>query len=239
MSSVYVGANLSVTVGTPGNSTRFTVETSNWNYHGTVTYGSPVVVYLPPDLQISESDYSNRQKAVHVYSQSREKIFVLAESFVKSTHTVFPSYPHQPIEGLFLYEYSVMSAGDLSNDFQSEFLLVGCEDNTVISIVPSQNISLPVDPQLPDSSMSDAEADRVSHQFILNRMQTLLILSEDDLTGSLVVSNRPLTVISGHECVQSLTSFYCSCSNCVPLVLQVHPKPTWGTQFFDEFWTNT
>ena len=32
MSSIYAGANLSVTVGTPGNSTQFMVETSDWNY---------------------------------------------------------------------------------------------------------------------------------------------------------------------------------------------------------------
>lgn len=62
-------------------------------------------------------------------------------------------------------------------------------------------------------------------------MQTLLILSDDDLTGSLVVSNKPLTVISGHECINSLNSYYCICHNCVPLVLQIHPKATWGTQF--------
>ena len=168
MSSIYVGANLSVTIGTPGNSTRFTVETSDWNYHGTVTYGSPVVVYLPPNLQISGSDYSNRQKAVHVYSQSRQKIFVLAETVTRITHTAFPIYPCQPIEGLFLYEYSVMSTDDFDNDVRSEFLLIGCEDNTVISFVPSQNIILPEDPQVSDSNMSDAEADRVSHQFVLN-----------------------------------------------------------------------
>jgi hypothetical protein len=233
MSTVHAGANLSVIVGTPGKSTRFTVETSDWNYHGTVTYGSPVVVYLPPDLQISGSDYSNRQKAVHVYSQSRQKIFILAESFqiARSTHTAFLSYPYQPIEGLFLYEYSIMSSDDFTNDFWSEFLLVGCEENTIISIVPSQNISFPEDPQMSNSGISDAEEDRVSHQFILNRMQTLLIFSDDDLTGSLVVSNKPLTVISGHECISSLYPYYCYCSSCVPLVLQIHPKATWGTQF--------
>ena len=242
--SSFSGANLSVTVGTPGNSTRFTIETSNWSYNGSVTYGSPVVVYLPPELQITGSDFSNRQKAVHVYSQSRQKIFVLAESFVRNSHTAFLNYPYQPIEGLFIYDYSILSANDITNNFRSEFLLIGCEENTVISIVPSQNISLPEDPQISDSSMSDIEADGSGHQFVLNRMQTLLILSDDDLTGSLVVSNKPLTVISGHECVENLQlyphsyfySFYCFLFysffyNCEPLALQMHPTATWGTQF--------
>ena len=169
------GSNLSVTVGTPGKSTRFTVETSNWSYNGTVTYGSPVVVYLPPELQITGSDYSNRQKAVHVYSQSRQQIFVLAENFVRNSHTAFQNYPHRPIEDLFLYEYLILSADDPTNNFRSEFLLVGGEDSTVISIVASQNISIPEDPQVSESSMTDVEADAVSHQFVLNRMQTLLI----------------------------------------------------------------
>ena len=233
MSSFY-GANLSVTVGTPGNSTRFTVETSNWSYNGSVTYGSPVVVYLPPELQITGSDYSNRQKAVHVYSQSRQKIFVLAESSVRNSHTAFLNYPYQPIEGLFIYEYSIVSANDFTNNFRSEFLLIGCEENTVISMILSQNISLPEDPQISDSSMSDIEADGSGHQFVLNRMQTLLILSDDDLTGSLVVSNKPLTVISGHECADGLYFYYCHFS-CEPFALQIHPTATWGTRFMTAF----
>ena len=54
-----------------------------------------------------------------------------------------------------------------------------------------------------------------------------------------MVSNKPLTVISGHECVERLYPyfhFYCyfdyyNYYTCEPLALQIHPIATWGTEF--------
>ena len=227
--------NLRVTVGTPGESTQFIVETFSWSYSGTVRYGAPVVVDLPSELQVTGSDYSNRHKAVHILSLSRQPIFVLGENFVRFNHATFQAYPHQPIEGLSQYEYSVISGRDPSNNFHSEFLLVGCENNTVVTIVPSQSISIVEDPQSFNSSTISVEAGTSSHQFVLHQMQTLLVLNVSDLTGTNVLSNKPLTVLSGHECTNFLGLLnyyhYCDGSGCEPIVYQVPPTATWGTRF--------
>ena len=58
-------------------------------------------------------------------------------------------------------------------------------------------------------------------------MQTLLIgKSSTDLTGSRIVSNKPLTVISGHECGNVLSG-----SPCEHLTEQIPPSTTWGRKF--------
>ena len=65
--------------------------------------------------------------------------------------------------------------------------------------------------------------DRVE-TLVLNRMQTLYISSLDDLTGSRVVSNKPIAFISGHEC-GTLPNNVLFCDQ---LVEQIPPTSTWG-----------
>ena len=59
-------------------------------------------------------------------------------------------------------------------------------------------------------------------------MQTLLISSDHDLTGTRIVSNKPLTVISGHECGVTLLKIG---AWCVPFAVQIPPTLTSGTSF--------
>ena len=69
-------------------------------------------------------------------------------------------------------------------------------------------------------------------------MQTLLVLHADDLTGTNVLSNKPLMVISGHECAYAILNYndivMCFCvliPSCEPQALQVPLTTTWGTRF--------
>ena len=57
--------------------------------------------------------------------------------------------------------------------------------------------------------------------------ESFLIWSEGDLTGMKVVSNRPLAMLSGHEC----TNVPVSISRCDHLVEQIPPVSSWGWQF--------
>ena len=71
--------------------------------------------------------------------------------------------------------------------------------NTTITIVPTQMIEVPEDPQNPSNPTTIINAGN-TYTITLHLMQTLLIGAVDDLTGTQIVSNKPLTVISGHEC---------------------------------------
>ena len=66
-----------------------------------------------------------------------------------------------------------------------------------------------------------------SVNFTLSRLQTLYIESPDDLTGSRVVSNEPITFISGHECGNVPHNEL----QCDHLVEQLPPTISWGTSF--------
>lgn len=128
--------------------------------------------------------------------------------------------------GIERYSYGVVSVGDLADELASQVLLVGCENDTTITIAPTQSIFLPMDTQTVSASVY-VEHGTQSHEIILNKMQTLLVVSFDDLTGTNIISNKPLTVISGHECANIPLSE----AGCEPLAVQVPPIATWGTRF--------
>lgn len=223
-------AGFRLTVGTPAEgSVRFIIENNAQVIHnGTVTSNSPVVIDIPSDQQVTASDFANRQKGIHIYSIERNLIYVVAENYLTFlNHGAYLAYPCFSLgENINQYEYGIVSFDDPTDALNSQFLLVGCEDDTVITITPTQSVSLPMDAQKSSTTVT-IEPDTESHKITLNKMQTLLVLSVDDLTGSSIISNKPLTVISGHECANIPLSE----AGCEPLAVQVPPTATWGTEF--------
>ena len=206
---------------------QFGVETfSGVVYTGTTTASSPVTISLPTSLQTNSAAYTSRNKGVHVYTTREGSVSVLAINFKPGTAGDYLAYPCQDVGGV-PYEYYIISTGSRASSAESEILLVGCEDDTTITITPTQTVSIPADAQSSSSgSVSISSGD--SHQITLHRMQTLFIgKSSTDLTGSRIVSNKPLTVISGHECgnVPSTQTY------CEHLAEHIPPTSTWGQEF--------
>ena len=224
-------ATVRLTIGTPTMMENFVVRTFDQVIHeGNVTSSSPVVVSVPMDLIVTGNDFNNRRKGIRVTAAESGQLFVLAETFVSSLiHGAFLAYP-DPREALgdddIEYEYVIVSTDPgITN---SVFLLVGCDDNTTFTIVPSQTVELPSNLQSSLFAPVSVNRDTRSHQLILHQMQTLLVShSSLDLTGTRVVSDKPLTVISGHECANVPQD----ASGCEPLAVQVPPVATWGTEF--------
>ena len=222
-------SSLQIVIGTRALSAQLKVETNDEVIHEEIlTHRAPVVISLDSALQVTSSEFTNRHKGLHIYSTGSESIYVLVKNFITFVNLgAYLAYPCLKFETDSIYEYFVISADDPDDLLHSEFLLVGCENNTEIIIIPTQTISIPQDPQNRDSAMTTVRLGTTSHQFTLHTMQTLLISSVDDLTGTKVISNKPLTLISGHECANVPPST----SSCEPLAVQVPPTFTWGTEF--------
>ena len=77
---------------------------------------------------------------------------VLLINYQSGTIGDYIAYPH-PVQNITLahYQYYAVSTGtlaSLSDQSLSEVLLVGNEDNTTVTIVPTQNITVPSNVQL-------------------------------------------------------------------------------------------
>jgi len=114
---------------------------------------------------------------------------------------------------------------ELDNSFEpirgnSVLLIVTCEADTELNITLTQD------------SGTHAALGRFARGIpeLINLSKsgsTLLLSSENDLSGSRILSNKPVTVISGHECA----SVPYDQNYCDHLAEQIPPTVTWGKEF--------
>ena len=225
-----------VIIGTPFNQSDFIIESSEEVItSGIATSSNPAVVRMNNTLQVTDSDFPNRMKGIRVRATDENPIYVLVVfmyndfgffQFITGygSYLVHPNNEF-PAEGDYVY-FAVSFESTQANEKESNMLIVGNHNETSISITPTQNVHLPADAQS-NSSLIEVLAG-TTHNVTLNSFQTLGFFAVLDLTGTKIVSDKPLTVITGHRCAQipSTEGF------CEPLYIHLPPTFNWGQTFF-------
>ena len=203
-------------------------STAGYSYIGTASASSPATVTIPSSFQVRDSGYEYRNLGLHITSLPTNPITVFVIGYTSYATPRLTHVAHPYLEQLTTaYTYYGVSADVLSLTKFSQVLLVGCRDNTTVTITPTRNISIPENPQLSDSIYLNISAGD-SHTVILHELQSLLITTlYFDLSGTKIVSNHPLTVIGGHDCAQIPTEY----GNCDPISTQIPPTVNWGNSF--------
>ena len=206
----------------------FTVENYiNVIITGTVNNTASVNVSIPVSQVTLDSSYSNRNKGIHVYTNNGGLISVLVINYQRATIGEYIAYPSQDIADLNQYQYYAVSIGAMPDYTLSEVLLIGVKNNTIVTIIPTQTITVPENIQNPSSPNVTITAG-TPFSITLHRMQTFLFGAlAVDISGTSIVSNKPLSVVSGHECGNVPSSSCC----CQHLTEQIPPTVTWGRQF--------
>ncbi|CAH1244326.1 FCGBP [Branchiostoma lanceolatum] len=102
----------------------------------------------------------------------------------------------------------------------SEFGLVGVYDNTAVKILPRQHVIFE------DQSYDAGETITTT----LNKFETMQIQSDDDLTGSRIISDKPVAVLSGNVFTSVGTAAEVRGSG-THIVEMIPPVSTWGKEF--------
>ena len=221
------GGNGDLTISTlsPLNVTyHITVDSLNFTHNGTVTKYRPAFVYISSRFQTRSSSFVDRFKGIHVKSDQPISLSIFYYLYL---YLVLPCHEYP---GVSQYEYYTVSTSSYHNTSLSEFLLVGCSNNTNITIVPSVDLFIPLDAQV-NGSVDILVTKGRSHTITLHEGQTLLLGKRNgsDISGTRIISNKPLTVMTGHECGGTPDMF--ERSMCHWLQLQVPPTITWGKKF--------
>uniref|UniRef100_A0A1X7TVB8 FHA domain-containing protein n=1 Tax=Amphimedon queenslandica TaxID=400682 RepID=A0A1X7TVB8_AMPQE len=222
--------NLTLTVHTLMNtSVQYSIESLNqdFSYSGTTTAGDPDVVAIPLTYEVLFSFYSYRRLGLHISSPEAEPVSVVAWSESTYGYFSFLGLPcHTQPTNSYVY-YAVSSHG--LNNFSGHILLVGCKNNTNVTIVPNQyaNITMPANPQSPISAYKTYRVGE-SNTFVIHAGQTIRMYQAfSDISGSKIISDAPLTVISGHSAAQ----IPLGAIGGDPMAAQVTPTITWGKEF--------
>ena len=193
--------------------------------------GTPTEVSLDTDIRLT--NVRERDEGVCVRSLEGQNLSVVAfgEEFTSAdTFKVLPCVflPNR------VYEYFVVSVQTTTPDpdlgfirERSAFAIVPSEDETALTLNLTQRIDISNAPDLIRQIGSQAIEAGEPVTVTLDRMQSLYISSVLDLTGSRVVTNKPVSFITGHEC----GNIPFNAAFCDQMSEQIPPTATWGFNF--------
>ena len=196
----------------------FTISAPGTGYsaNGTVEYGE-VATFAFTASEYELSSTSDRGKAIIVRAESNGELTVYGGNLLNLSSDSFLSLPKQSDEGQSTYKYIVASYVTIDSALESSVAIIAQYNETLLSITPKLNTVI-------GTTLTPAGA---TTNITLQEAETFLIASTIDLTGLTVVSNKSLSVISGHQCTQVPRAI----GYCDPLVEQIPPVSSWGRQF--------
>ena len=198
----------------------------DFSYMGTTSYNNTHKVTIPASYEVIDHTYSWRRKGLKVYSLDKVAISVIAWSIRNEddimSYLALPCHKQPTTQ----YTYYVVSTLGWS-DQTSQFMIIGCLNNSNVTIIPNNDITVPSDPQNSIAVNIIVSAGH-SFNFVLHSLQTFFVFKPHvDLTGTKIISDSPLTIISGHEAARVPAGI----SDAEPIVTQLIPTITWGKAF--------
>ena len=181
---------------------------------------------IGPNIFTVDDSYINRNKGICISSVDKD-LYVIY--YLTTSSTATGSYLALPYQELLTdqYEYYTLSTSSSDSEYYSGFLLVGLRNNTSITIYPSIALNITNDTQN-TTSTNIMVLPGENHTVILHRRQTLYIGKDGgaDITGTRIVSDKPLTVISGHEAGSAPSD-----GTLESMAQQIPPTQLWGNRF--------
>jgi hypothetical protein len=168
-----------------------------------VPAGTLSTITMPAGIDITTNGVVEN-KGIHITSDNPITVYGMSENYATSD-----AYLALPVDALGT-NYLVMSY--TYNVLPSQMTIVASEDNTAVTITPTAS--------------GGGFTAGVPGNVVLNEGQTLNLKS-NDYTGSLVVSDKPVSVFGGVECVNVPTGV----GACDFIVEQMTPTSSWGQSF--------
>jgi len=182
-----------------------------------VSAGNEIVVYLPDELIISSPN-----NGIYIHTNS-SKVTVIGQS-IGSGGSPSDTYIALPIKILFtnVYTYYGILAADNKTSDYSVVLVVGTANNTTIKLAVTQSATITV------GSSTYTLTPQRQYIYVIDRLQTVYITSYEDLSGTKIVTNEPVSVFSGHTCLHIPNSKV----DCGQLIEQIPPTTLWGKVYY-------
>ena len=186
-------------------------------YHTGVVNGSiEALVNLPFSVAVF---YNHRDyKGVYLRADN-DAVTVIGQNELNQYSETFLVLPYKRSSVSTQYVYYGISVRGYDTSYQGAILIVGTEDNTVMKLTVTQTST---------TNFGNTLNTGTEYSFVINRLQTFYIRSRYDLTGTKIVTDKQVSVFSGHELAQIPQSTCCS----DPLIEQVPPVTSWGRVFY-------
>ena len=162
-------------------------------YRGTIGVNNSVIVNLPSSIEVLS--YSARDYGIYLETSS-DKVTAIGRSYTSHSTDAYLALPIIKLKSVNEYTYYAMSFS--SSNSYSSILIVGTEDYTELKLkfeLSSCYIYM-------NNGRNYIYSYR-EYSYTINRLQTFYIYpyrSSDDLSGTRIITNKPVSVFSGHSC---------------------------------------
>ena len=165
----------------------------------------------------------NYGKGIYLTSSS-DKVTVIGQNLrARSSESFFALPIIWLIDAYIYYAISVPKTTVFDYSIYSSILIVGTENNTIIKLTVTQSATIRM-----DTITTKDLVPSIQYSFNINRLQTAYITSLQDLSGTKVISDKPVSLFSGHEC----GNIPWNVAYCNHLVEQIPPTALWGTIYY-------
>lgn len=186
---------------------------------GVVTPYHEVIINFPKSVVVSS--FNDQHKGIHL-NISSDKVTVIGQNVRRDSSDTFLALPiiNMSVSEYVYYGISVDegAATTQHGGEASSILVVGTENNTSVKITATWPVIV---------GYGNFKKTTSSH-IVINQLQTVYIKSHRDLSGTRIVTDKPVSVFSGHGCgnVPKHVSF------CDHLIEQIPPTTSWGKVFY-------
>ena len=192
-------------------------------YHNGIIAGRNEIIINVPSSLLTLS-YNDHNKGIYIETSSDE-VTVIGQNELSSTSDTFLSLPIVntcPTEYIYYAMSVVRSTTGWGRKYYSSILIVGTRNNTLMKLTVTQQVTISM-----DGNTTNLVPGR-QYFFFINRLQTILLKSFNDLTSSEIVTNYPVSVFSGHECGNVPLHI----GDCDHMVEHIPPTDKWGKIFY-------
>ena len=184
---------------------------------GTISGAESTVVSLSSSL--ITGSYSDQNKGIYLKTNSTNVVVTGQNDAYRSSDTFLALPTVKVCCTQYIYYGISVSSGSGDN----VVLIVGTEDYTMVNLTVTKNVNVKV-----NDTVRYLLSGR-QYSFLVRRLQTVYIGSSSDLTGTRVITDKPVSVFSGHECGYVLSS---SSRYCDHLIEQISPTTYWGKTYY-------
>ena len=210
-------------------STIFGLVTSNVATPGEITYVNISLGLIVFDSSV-DSMTDSLFKGIHIKAEDNGRIVVFGQNEEVASNDAFLALPVISRPAGSSYEYITASVyGDLGSAQQAKdsvILIIGTENDTEIIVEPN-GFSIPHPFANVTGGLYIPGTPVESRTVTIQKFQTFYLqLRGQDISGTRIIGNKPISVFSGHECA----NIPAGRPPCDMLIEQIAPIDTWGTE---------
>ena len=189
--------------------------------NGTISAGNEVILNLPSSIEVS-SVY-HQTNGIYLTTNS-DKVTVIGQNLDIRSSDSFFVLPLIELSDEYVY-YGITLRRTVvpsHNIIKNTILIVGTENNTMMKLTVTQSVNIGV------GNTVTTLIPGIQYSFVINRLQTVYIGSLEDLSGTKIVTNKPVSVFSGNRC-GNVPRDVRACSH---LTEQIPPTTLWGKVYY-------